>query len=128
MTDDQLVLRLRGVHASDARELTDNAGADATILRGESLHAGGYGDLGTKIIALKVSDRAVRAVAKYFTTRQHSHDETVTHVVEIDYPNGIRRRETVTYKAAPGQSTVAAATAALRRLPGVSEALGWDRP
>jgi hypothetical protein len=37
--------------------------------------------------------------------------------------DGSRRKETLTYKAAPGQSTVEAAAAALRALPGVGEAL-----
>jgi hypothetical protein len=123
MTAERLVLRLRGLQKADARALNDDAGADATILEEEPLPVGGYGELATVIVAVKVTTKTVRAVAKYLTTRQQSHDETVTHVVEIEYPDGTRRRETVTYRAGPGQSTVDAATAALHALPGVSEAL-----
>jgi len=38
-------------------------------------------------------------------------------VVQIDDTDGTRREETLTYKAAPGQSTVEAAATALRALP-----------
>ena len=44
-------------------------------------------------------------------------------VVQIDDPGAARRQETLTYKAEPGQSAVEAATAALRALPRISEAL-----
>ena len=43
--------------------------------------------------------------------------------VQIDDRDGMRREETLTYRAAPGQSTVEAAAAALRALPRVDEAL-----
>ena len=123
MIDDRLVLRLPGLRRSDARELADSLGAEATILPEESLPVGGYGDLGTRTVAVVVTARALRAVARYLAARQHAHDETVSLLVQIDDPDGSRRKETLTYKAAPGQSTVAAATAALRALPGVGEAL-----
>ena len=123
MIDDRLVLRLRGLRRSDARELADSLGADATILAEESPPVGGYGDLGTRTVAVIVTAAALRAVARYLAARQHSHDETVSLVVEIDHPDGSRRKEALTYKAAPGQSTVAAAATALRALPGVGEAL-----
>ncbi len=123
MIDERLVLRLGGLQRSDARELVDNVGAEATILREESPPVGGYGDLGTRTVAVIVTSRALRAVAGYLAARQHSHDETVSLVVQIDDPDGTRREETVTYKAAPGQSTVEAAASALRALPGVGEAL-----
>jgi hypothetical protein len=123
MIGDRLVLRLRGLRRSDARELADGLGAEATILPEESPPVGGYGDLGTSTVAVIVTARALRALARYLGARQHSHDETVSLLVQIDDPDGSRRKETLTYKAAPGQSTVAAAAAALRALPGVGEAL-----
>jgi hypothetical protein len=123
MIDERLVLRLRGLQRSDARELADNVGAEATILSAESSPVGGYGDLGTRTVAVIVTARALRAVARYLAARQHSHEETVSLIVQIDDPDGTRRDETLTYKAAPGQSTVEAATTALRALPGVGEAL-----
>jgi len=123
MLDQRLVLRLRGLQGADARELADNLGAEATILADESLPVGGYGDVGTRTVAVIVTARALRAVARYLAARQHSHDETVSLVVDIDDPDGTRRRETLTYKAAPGQSTVEAAVTALRALPGIGEAL-----
>ena len=123
MIDDRLVLRLRGLRRSDARELADSLGAEATILAEESPPVGGYGDLGTRTVAVIVTARALRAIATFLGARQRSHDETVSVLVQIDDPDGSRRKETLTYKAAPGQSTVAAAAAALRELPGVGEAL-----
>jgi hypothetical protein len=123
MIDERLVLRLRGLQRSDARELADNVGAEATILSAESSPVGGYGDLGTRTVAVIVTARALRAVARYLAARQHSHEETVSLIVQIDDPDGTRRDETLTYKAAPGQSAVEAATTALRALPGVGEAL-----
>ena len=120
---DRLVLRLRGLQRSDARELADNVGAEATILPEESPPVGGYGDLGTRTVAVIVTARALRAVASYLAARRQSHGETVSLVVQIDDPDGTRREERLTYKAAPGQSTVEAAASALRALPGVGEAL-----
>ena len=123
MIDNRLVLRLGGLRRSDACELADSLGAGATVLTEESPPVGGYGDVGTRTVAVVVSARALRAVARYLSARQHSHDETVSLPVEIDDPDGSRRKATLTYKASPGQSTVAAAAAALRQLPGVGEAL-----
>jgi nucleotidyltransferase/DNA polymerase involved in DNA repair len=123
MIDERLVLRLRGLSRSDARELLDNLGAEATILQEESPPVGGYGDLGRRTVAVVVNARALRAVARYLAARQHGHEETVSVVVQIDDPDGTRREETLTYKAAAGQSTVEAAATALRALPGVGEAL-----
>jgi hypothetical protein len=123
MIDDRLVLRLRGLRRSDARELADNLAAEATILPDELGPVGGYGDLGTSTVAVVVTARALRAVAGYLAARQHARDETVSLLVELDDPDGSRREEMVTYKAAAGQSPVAAAAAALRTLPGVGEAL-----
>jgi hypothetical protein len=123
MIDERLVLRLSGVRTSDARELADGVGAQATILAEESAPIGGYGDLGTRTVAVVVTARALRTVASWLSARQRSHDETVSVVVGIDDPDGTRRKETLTYKARPGQSTVEAAATALRALPGVDEAL-----
>jgi hypothetical protein len=123
MIDEQLALRLRGLERSDARELADTVGADARILSDEALPIGGYGDLGTRTVAVIVTAKALRAVARYLAARQRSHDETVTLAVQVAEPDGTRRDETLTYRAAPGQSPVEAATAALRALPGISEAL-----
>jgi hypothetical protein len=123
MIDNRLVLRLRGLRRSDARELADSLAAEATILPDELGPVGGYGDLGTSTVAVVATAGALRAVAGYLAARQHAHDETVSLLVQIDDPDGSRREETLTYKAAPGQSTVAAAAAALRALPGVGEAL-----
>ena len=123
MIDEQLVLRLCGLQRSEARNLADDVGVEATILSEESPPVGGYGDLGTRTVAVVVNARALRALARYLAARQHSHQETVSLVVQIDDPDGSRRDETLTYKAAPGQSTVEAATTALRALPGVAEAL-----
>jgi hypothetical protein len=123
MTVDRLVLRFPGLRSSEARELAESLGAAATILPEESLPVGGYGDLGTRTVAVIVTAGALRAVARYLGAGQHSHDETVNVLVQIDHPDGTRRKETLSYKAAPGQSTMAAAAAALRALPGVDEAL-----
>jgi hypothetical protein len=123
MIDERLVFRIHGLQRSEARELADKVGAEATILPEESPPVGGYGDLGTRTVAVIVTARALRAVATYLAARQNSHDETVSLVVQIDDPAGTRREETLTYKAAPGQSTVEAAATALRALPGVGEAL-----
>jgi hypothetical protein len=123
MIDERLVLRLRGLQRSDARELADDVGAEATVLSEESLPVGGYGDVGTRTVAVIVTARALRALARYLAARQRSHGETVSLVVQIDDPDGNRREATLAYTAAPGQSTVEAARTALRALPGVSEAL-----
>ena len=123
MINERLVLRLRGLQRSDARDLAEAVGAEATILHEESGPAGVYGDVGTRTVAVTMTARTLRAVARYLAARQHSHDETVRLVVQIDYPDGTLREETLAYKAAPGQSTVEAAAIALRALPGVGEAL-----
>jgi hypothetical protein len=123
MIDDRLVLRLRGLPRFEARELADDVGAEATILSEEPLPVGGYGDVGTRTVAVIVTARALRAVARHLAARQRSHEETVSLVVQIDDPDGTRREATLAYAAAPGQSTVEAATTALHALPGVSDAL-----
>jgi hypothetical protein len=123
MSDDRLVFRLRGLQGSDARALADSVGAEATVRSEEAPPIGGYGDLGMSTVAVIVTARALRAVARHLGARQQSHDETVSLLVQIDDPDGTRRTETLTYRAAPGQSTVEAAAAALRALPGVGEAL-----
>lgn len=123
MIDERLVLRLRGLQGSDARELAGSVGAEATIVAEESLPVGGYGDVGTRAVKVIVTARALRAVARYLAARQQSHTETVSLVVQIEDPDGTRREETLAYRAAPGQSTVEAAAIALRALPGVGEAL-----
>jgi hypothetical protein len=123
MINERLVLRIRGLQKSDAQELAESVGAEATVLAEESLPIGGYGDLGTRIVAIDVTSRALRAVARCLADRSQSHDETVSVTVELDEPDGTRREETLTYRAAAGQSVVEAATAALRALPGVGEAL-----
>jgi hypothetical protein len=123
MIDERLVLRLPRLQRSDARELADSVGAEATIVADESLPVGGYGDVGTRTVAVIVSARALRAVARYLASRQHSRDEAVSMVVEIDQPDGTRREETLAYRAAAGQSPVEAAVSALRALPGFGEAL-----
>lgn len=123
MIDDRLVLRLPGLHRAYARELAEAIGAEATIVQEDPGPAGGYGDLGSRTVAVIVTARALRAVARYLAARQHSHDETVSLAVQIGDPDGIRRDLTLTYKAAPGQSTAEAAATALRALPGVGEAL-----
>ena len=116
------VLRLRGLQRSDARELADSVGAEATILSDESLPVGGYGDMGTRTVAVIVTARAVRALARHLAA-QHSLGETISVLVEIDDADGTRHEKTLTYKVAPGQGSVQAAESALRALPGVSEAL-----
>jgi hypothetical protein len=123
MIDERLVLRLPGLRISDARELAGSVGAEATILSEESLPVGGYGDIGTRTVAVIVTARTLRSVARYLAARQISRDETVAMVVQIDDPDGTRREETLTYRAAPGQSPVEVAAAALRALPGFGEAL-----
>lgn len=123
MIDERLVLRLRGLQGSDARTLAEGVGAEATILADEPGPVGGYGDVGLRTVAVIVTTKTLREVARYLAARQHSHDETVNLVVQIEDPDGTRREETLTYRAAPGQSTVEAAAIALRALPGVGEAL-----
>jgi hypothetical protein len=123
VTDDRRVLRLCGLARSDARELADEVGAEATIVAEESLPIGGYGDVGVRTVTVIVTARSVRALARYLAARQRSHAETVTLEVQIDNPDGTRHEATLAYAAAPGQSTVEAAVIALRALPGVTEAL-----
>jgi hypothetical protein len=123
MTDERLVLRLCDLPRSDARGLVDTVGADARIVSDELPPIGGYGDLGTDTVAVTVTARALREVAKYLAARQRWHGETVSLVVEIDDPGTARRQQTLTYKAEPGQSAFEAAAAALRALPCVNEAL-----
>ena len=124
--DEHLVLRFINLQRSDAHELAEGVGAQATILR-DSAPVGGYGDVGTRTVAVIVTSQALRAVARYLAVRQHSHDDTVSLAVRIDDPDGTRREETLTYTAAPGQPTVEAAAKALRALPGVNEALKRSR-
>jgi hypothetical protein len=123
MTDEPSVLRFPGLQRADARELAESVGAEATILAEESLPVGGYGDLGTRTVAVTVTRRSLRAVARHLAARQHSRAETVSLPVEVDDAGGVRHKETLTYRAAAGQSPVEAAEAALRALPGISEAL-----
>jgi hypothetical protein len=120
---EQLILRLCGLQRSDARGLAETIGADARILSDELPPIGGYGDLGTETVAVTVTARALREIARYLAAREHWHGEAVSLVVQIDDPGGARREETITYKAAPGQSAVEAIAAAFRALPGISEAL-----
>ncbi|MGZ4165370.1 MAG: hypothetical protein ACXVFO_01485 [Solirubrobacteraceae bacterium] len=103
--------------------MADTVGAEASVLSEEVPPVGGYGDLGTRTVAVAVTARALRAIARYLAARQHSHAETVSLVVEIEDPGGTRREQTLTYTAAPGQSTVEATASALRALPGIGEAL-----
>jgi len=123
MTDDLPLLRLVDLQGSDARELAESVGAEARILSEQSLPVGGYGDLGTRTVAVPVTSRTLRAVARYLAARQQSLAETVTVLIEIDQADGTRHKETLTYRAAPGQGAVQAAEAALRALPGIGEAL-----
>jgi hypothetical protein len=123
MIQERLVLRLTGLRRSDARELADGVGEQATVLADESPPIGGYGDLGTRTVTVVVTASALRAVARWLASRQDAHDETVSVIVGIDEPDGTRREETLTYRATPGQSTLDAAATALRSLPGVDEAL-----
>jgi hypothetical protein len=123
MIDELPVLRLLGVQRSDASELAESLGAEATILSEGSFPVGGYGDVGTRIVAVPVTARALRAVARHLAARQQSRADAVTVLVEIDDADGTRHKETLTYKAAPGQGAVQAAQVALRALPGIGEAL-----
>ena len=123
MIDDTPVLRLVGLQRSEARELAESVGPEARILSEQSLPVGGYGDLGTRSVAVPVTSRALRAVARHLAARQQSLADTVTVLVEIDDLDGTRHKETLTYKAPPGQGAVQAAEAALRALPGIGEAL-----
>ena len=121
--DERTVLRVIRLERSDACELADDVGAEATILRDDSPPIGGYGDRGTRTVAVIVTARALRAVARYLAAHQHSQDEAVSLAVQIDDPTGTRREEMLTYKASPGQPTAEAAATALRALPGIDEAL-----
>ena len=123
MIDELPILRILGLQRSDARELAESVGPEATILSEEPLPVGGYGDIGTRIVAVPVTARALRAVARHLAARQQSLADTVTVLVEIDDAAGTRHKETLTYKAVPGQGAIQAAQAALRALPGIAEAL-----
>lgn len=123
MSDDSPVLRLPGLRRSDAHELADEVGPEAVILPDEAPPIGGYGDLGTRTVAVAVSTRALRAVARYLAARQHSRAETVSVLVQIDNPDGTRHEQRLIYEVAPGQGTVQAAETAVRALPGITEAL-----
>ena len=123
MIDQLPVLRILGLQRSDARELAESVGPEASVLSEEPLPVGGYGDIGTRIVAVPVTARALRAVARHLAARQQSLADTVTVLVEIDDADGTRHKETLTYRAVPGQGAVQAAEAALRALPGIAEAL-----
>jgi hypothetical protein len=123
MSDERTVVRLPGLRQSEAKELAENVGAEATIVADASLPVGGYGDLGTRTVAVAVTRRTLRAVARHLADRQDSRSETVSLRVEIDDADGARHSETITYRAAPGQSPVEAAETALRALPGIGDAL-----
>ena len=123
MIDQLPVLRILGLQRSDARELAESVGPEASVLSEEPLPVGGYGDIGTRIVAVPVTARALRAVARHLAARQQSLADTVTVLVEIDDAAGTRHKETLTYKAVPGQGAIQAAQAALRALPGIAEAL-----
>jgi hypothetical protein len=123
MVDERLVLQFHRLQRREAQALADSVGAEATILSEELGPVGGYGDLGRRTVAVIVTARSLRAIARHLAARQDSVADTVSLVVEIVDPDGTRHEETVAYQAAPGQSTVEAAQSALRALPGVSEAL-----
>jgi hypothetical protein len=123
MSDERTVVRLSGLRQSEAQELAENVGADAAIVADASPPIGGYGDLGTKTVAVAVTRRTLRAVARHLADRQDSRSDTVSLRVEIDHADGTRHSETLTYRAAAGQSPVDAAEAALRALPGINDAL-----
>lgn len=127
MVDELGVLRLCGLQRAEARELAESIGTGATIHAEEWRPVGGYGDVGARTVAVTVTRTALRAIARHLAARQHSHAETVSVLVEIDDAAGTRHKETLTYKAAPGQSPVEAAEAALRGLPGILEALDRGR-
>ncbi len=123
MTKAHLVLIFPDLHKSEALELANGVGAEATILSVKPRPAGGYGDLGTRDVAVLVTARALRALARYLAARHPSHGDAVNVAVRIDEPGGGCHQETLSYKTAPGQSAVEAAASALRALPRVGEAL-----
>ena len=123
MIDQLPVLRILGLQRSDARELAESVGPEASVLSEEPLPVGGYGDIGTRIVAVPVTARALRAVARHLAARQQSLADTVTVLVEVDDADGTRHKETLTYRAVPGQGAVQAAQAALSALPGIAAAL-----
>jgi hypothetical protein len=123
MSDERTVVRLPGLRQSEAHDLAENVGDEATILADASPPIGGYGDLGTRTVAVAVTRRTLRAVARHLADRQDSRSDTVSLRVEIDHADGTRHPETLTYRAAAGQSPVDAAEAALRALPGINDAL-----
>ena len=124
MTSQPTTLRLRGLAKADALELRDGVGADIATLEEQSVPGGSYGEPATIIVAIIVAAKAISAVAKYLAERQQSHDQTVTQAIEITYPDGTSRSETLTYKAAADESPREAASAALRALPGLAEEFG----
>jgi len=123
MTAARLVLRFPDLRESEARELANSVGDEATILSAKPRPAGGYGDLGTRDVAVVVTARALRAVARYLAARYPSHGELVSVAVAIDEPGGSCHPQVLSYRSAPGQSAVEAAAGALRMLPSVSQAL-----
>jgi hypothetical protein len=74
-------------------------------------------------VAVAVSTRTLRAIAKYLAARQHSRPDTVCVLVQLDNPEGTRHEQRLMYEVAPGQGIVQAAEAALRALPGITEVL-----
>lgn len=123
MSGDMPVLRVPGLQRADAQELADMVGPEAVILPDEAPPIGGYGDLGTRTVAVTVTTRTLRAVARHLGAREHSRADTVSVPVQIDNADGTRHKQTLIYDVAPGQGTVQAAETALRALPGISEAL-----
>jgi len=103
--------------------LAEKVGDEATVVADASLPVGGYGDLGTRTVAVTVTRRSLRTVARHLADRQESRSDTVSLRVEIEDADGTRHGETLTYRAAPGQSPVDAAGTALRALAGISDAL-----
>lgn len=121
---ERTILRIPGLRQSEALEFAESVGAEAAILPEASLPVGGYGDLGTRTVGITVTRRTLHALARHLGSRQRSRTETVSLGVEIDDADGTRHKETLTYRAAPGQSPVEAAETALRALPGITDALG----
>ena len=123
MSAELSVLRFRGLQRSEAREFAESVGPEATVVAEELGPVGGYGDVGKRTVAVSVTARSLRAVARHLAARQPSLAETVSLLVEIDDADGTRHTETLAYRAAPGQGNVEVAETALRALPGIREAL-----
>ena len=64
MIDERLVFRLCDLERADARGLVDSVGPDARIVSDELPPIGGYGDLGTDTVAVTVTAKALREVAR----------------------------------------------------------------